>query len=287
MQARLTFSTALCIDPEILIVDEALSVGDAAFQVKCFDKFHELVRRNCTILFVSHDTNSINSLCDTAILIEHGKVVLQDRPSVVTNAYHRMLFSPDKAAPAPKAAAASPESAPSERPGAPPALDLASVPSKMEEFLSKTATRYGTRQVEFVDLGLLDASGAATKLLQPFGEYTFYCRLRYNRPMQDLTVGMRIRTPQAVDVFAANTLRHKLQLPAGRTGDVLTVSFSVRMALGPGQYLTTFGVRSLFDETFHDRLVDAFTFTVLADAAVDPASMVNLGERVAVHLQGA
>lgn len=92
MQARLTFATAISVEPDILIIDEALAVGDARFQLKCFDRIRALRRESRTFLVVSHDINQIVSLCDRAILLEDGRVLLDGKPDVVGNVYHELLF---------------------------------------------------------------------------------------------------------------------------------------------------------------------------------------------------
>ena len=97
MQARLTFAVATCVDPDILIIDEALAVGDARFQVKSFDRVREFKRRGKSILLVSHDMNQIASICDRAIVLERGRVVADGLPQNVCNIYHKMLFSPKEA----------------------------------------------------------------------------------------------------------------------------------------------------------------------------------------------
>lgn len=95
MQARLTFSTAVCINPDILIIDEALSVGDARFQRKSFSKINEFRNAGHTILLVSHDINTINTMCDHAILLENGKIFEQGQPHHISQVYYKLLFSND------------------------------------------------------------------------------------------------------------------------------------------------------------------------------------------------
>jgi ABC-type polysaccharide/polyol phosphate transport system ATPase subunit len=95
MQARLTFSTAVCIDPDILIIDEALSVGDAKFQRKSFGKIEEFRKEGRTILLVSHNANTINSFCDHAILLEGGRIFDQGEPHRISQVYYKLLFSRD------------------------------------------------------------------------------------------------------------------------------------------------------------------------------------------------
>ena len=92
MQARLTFSTVTTADPDLLIVDEALSVGDARFQLKSFGRFEEFRRRGKSIILVSHNMNTITGFCDRAILLERGRVLLDAKPATVSTFYHRLLF---------------------------------------------------------------------------------------------------------------------------------------------------------------------------------------------------
>ena len=101
MQARLTFSTAVCIEPDILIVDEALSVGDAKFARKCFAKIEEFRNTSHTILLVSHDINTISNFCDQAILLENGEIYEQGAPFHIGQVYYQLLFASPEDKPAP------------------------------------------------------------------------------------------------------------------------------------------------------------------------------------------
>jgi len=94
MQARLTFAVATAVDPDILIIDEALAVGDARFQLKSFDRVRQFRRQGKSILLVSHDINQVVSICDHAILLERGGVIAQGEPGLVGNIYHELLFGP-------------------------------------------------------------------------------------------------------------------------------------------------------------------------------------------------
>ncbi|MCM2313766.1 MAG: ABC transporter ATP-binding protein [Thermoanaerobaculia bacterium] len=137
MQARLTFATAVCVDPDILIVDEALSVGDARFQRKSFGKIEEFRKAGRTILLVSHDINTISTFCDHAILLERGEVIDQGEPYRIGQVYYKMLFSSD--------------SAPSSSPAIEPALeDLGGLPEELE--LDPQAIRHESGFAYCVDL---------------------------------------------------------------------------------------------------------------------------------------
>jgi ABC-type polysaccharide/polyol phosphate transport system ATPase subunit len=95
MQARLTFSTAVCIDPDILIIDEALAVGDARFSRKCFAKIDEFRKASHTILLVSHDVNTVSTFCDHAIMLENGRIFDQGEPHRISKVYYKILFCED------------------------------------------------------------------------------------------------------------------------------------------------------------------------------------------------
>ena len=98
MQARLTFAVATSVDPDVLIVDEALAVGDARFQLKSFDRIRDFKRRGKSILLVSHNIPSIMAICDRAILLEKGQVIVDGDPNEVGKLYHEMLFAPERTA---------------------------------------------------------------------------------------------------------------------------------------------------------------------------------------------
>ncbi|NJN97760.1 MAG: ABC transporter ATP-binding protein [Anaerolineales bacterium] len=287
MQARLTFSTAVCIDPDILIVDEALSVGDAAFQVKCFNKFQELIAKKSTILLVSHDINTINNLCDIAILFEHGEVLMMGEPKKVTNKYHRILFAPSDNRTELSADLSQMKISNYDNQDYLESIkgpDCFSFPPQIDQIINKSCLRYGNGKAEIFDFGLLDKAGRGTTELQSLATYTFYCRIRFNEALKNLTVGMRLRTVQGVDVFAANTSYHKVEIPPQKWGDIITVTFTTVMNLGPGEYFTSFGIRNIFEDVFIDRYVDAFKVSVLVDKTVDPACLANLTEKVTLYL---
>jgi lipopolysaccharide transport system ATP-binding protein len=117
MQARLTFSVATAVDPDILIIDEALAVGDARFQLKSFDRVRQFRRQGKSILLVSHSIDQVVSICDRAILLERGSIFAQGEPSLVGNIYHELLFGPQVAATEPLPALDVAISAPGNRAG--------------------------------------------------------------------------------------------------------------------------------------------------------------------------
>ncbi len=223
MQARLTFAVATCVDPDVLIVDEALGVGDARFQLKSFDRIRSFKERGKSILLVSHSLSSVVSICDRAILLERGRVIADGDPNEVGNLYHEMLFGPPGAsaavtvqALAARANAPRPEGTsesvlnPSDMKVAdagearvahaevngikgaeePAGIAMQGLDSALV-FAGALPTmenerRYGLRRIEIVSTRIVDADGRSVRSLRTLGDYRMICRIRSKDPMDDV-----------------------------------------------------------------------------------------------------
>ena len=250
MQARLAFSVAVSVDPDILIVDEALSVGDAKFQRRCFAKFEEFRGDKRTILFVSHDTSAIQAICDRAIYLSNGQIVADGNPNGVTGLYLKDLFGAEE-----------------------PQAESPAAPIHMSE---SRQYRYGNKGAEIIDFGILDAEDERVTQLESGGQYTIFCHVKCNRErIDDLVTGINITTTQGVRLFAVNPKLQRLQTPVLRRGDVLEVKVDVQMWLGLGDYFLTFGAWGVYESIHYDRRVDTLHITVRGDPGLS-ASLVNL-----------
>ena len=188
MQARLTFSVAVSVDPDILIVDEALSVGDAKFQLKSFDRMKGFRNRGKTILIVSHDINSLAALCDRAILLDRGKVLADGDPNTVGKIYHELLFGPHKV-PAPDAQ--------------PDAAGTKAV--ALTESAAGKERRYGDHRAVIADTFILDKAGRVTTRLEMGGAYRFRFVVDARVDVDDYVLGLLIRTPRGIEVVGTDT----------------------------------------------------------------------------------
>ncbi len=253
MQARLTFSTVTTADPDLLIVDEALSVGDARFQLKSFGRFEEFRRRGKSIILVSHNMNTITGFCDRAILLEQGQVVLDSSPAAVSTFYHRLLFGEGS-----ETAVASRGARPI---GGDPADTSAEIPitdffgesganQKFDE-LEGPATlpdsreyRFGTNVAEIYDFGILDAAGRRSTLLVSGQPYRCFMRVIARRPVGNTCAGFVVRSIKGVDLFGTDTTRVEgfPDLPLAQEGDVVELAIDIKMWLGPGEYFMTFAL---------------------------------------------
>lgn len=245
MFARLAFAVAVSGEPEILVVDEILAVGDAAFARKCYARIEEIQRAGSTVLFVSHQQNTVIELCSRAILLEGGRIDCDGSPRTVMRRYHAMLFS--------GAGTAVPAAA-GDRTDAEAAAAVADAPDP-QEYPSDGAT---IRSVRFVD-----GDGRTVRTMRLGAEYTAEVRVRFDRAAEGVIVGFHFRNETGA------TLAGLFHPPQGEAlsvdaGDEATVRFPFRMSLLAGEYFATFGVRSRLEERHMHRLVDFMRVTVHA-----------------------
>ncbi|MBI4848691.1 MAG: ABC transporter ATP-binding protein [Nitrospirae bacterium] len=283
MQARLTFSTAICIEPEILIVDEALAVGDMKFQVKCFDKLREFRRNRGTILFVSHDTNSINTFCDRAFLLDQGKIVEQGDPKYVSGCYYKMLFGGDNGEmkKVVKEAASGEESTydkVAKRPQLEESEKQALVElakEKLRDPHNSDAMQFGNGKAEILDYGILDKNGQKVTQLGSGKEYVLFLRGLFHEDMDWYSIGFLIRDKRGGDVFGVSTESMKMQMPPRKRGDIVECLINLTMWITNGAYLLTAGIAEKNDMQCDSRH-NSYIFEVSYDSAIFPSSVVNL-----------
>lgn len=261
MQARLTFSVAIAPNPEILIVDEALSVGDVRFQRKCFRRFEEFKAAGCTILFVTHQTGTVEAICDRAVYLADGRVVADGSPREVVGCYMKDLFGAK-------------DSAADYVAGAPPARNGREV-------------RYGTGEAKILDCGILDEGGQPVNVVFSGDRYATFCDVRCEtEQIDDLNVGISFTTTEGIRLVAANPLLHRTPIPTLHRGDVVRVTLEVEMNLGLGDYFLTFGAWGTFADRNYDRRVDALHITVRGDSCLSQ-SLVNMKPHYSSTLLGA
>lgn len=246
MYVRLAFSTAIHVDPEILIVDEALAVGDAVFANRCVRKFQELRERKITVLFVSHDLGLVKQLSDRAILLLGGRIEAEGAPKDVINRYIGLVLE--------------------RAPGGPKGDRL------------PASFRHGDGTSEILSVRMLTSSGEETLSVASGEPVTVRVRSRFHRPIADPMVGILIRTRIGMDVYGTNTRIEQIELGPFEAGDELEVDFRIECWLTPQQYTLTVATQSA-DGSSHDWLDDAIAFDVV-DTRV-AAGVANLRAEVA------
>lgn len=250
MFVRLAFAVAINIDPEILIVDEALSVGDVFFQNKCYRKFEDFKKQGKTILFVSHDLGSISKYCDRVVLLEKGHKLAEGEPKEIIDMYKKVLVGQ---------------------------LDASSNTSKSEEFaegkqwkdlmqLNPNKDEYGSGLAEFTDYCAYDNSGEITNTIIKGEEFTVKVKVRFFESIQDPIFALSFKNMQGTEITGTNTMFEKITTGTPQAGDVYVITFTQNMSLQGGEYLISLGCVGYREGNFtvYHRLYDVFNLTVIS-----------------------
>lgn len=258
MFVRLAFAVAINIEPEILIVDEALSVGDVFFQAKCYHKFEEFKRMGKTIVFVSHDLSSISKYCDRVFLLNKGTLLGEGGPKEMIDAYKRVLVGqyelPDRQENENLLEDSELRSA-----AASAAVRTESVNPKLLE--------YGTKQAEILEYYITDDAGVKTSAVLKGSEYTLHMRVRISEDLPAPIFAFSIKNVQGTEITGTNSMIEKTFLDSGKAGQTKDITFTQRMTLQGGEYLISMGVTGYDGDKFevYHRLYDALNITVVSD----------------------
>ncbi len=268
MYVRLGFAVAASIEPDILVVDEALAVGDEAFQRKCFARIERIKARGGTILFVSHSVGLVVQLCDRAVLLDHGELLLDGHPKKVAEAYHKLLYCrPDlvksvrSEIQSSQAAAETPDGA--SEPAA-NAVEEAAEEARFDPALKpKNSVIYDQCGAEITDPRITTVGGKRVNVLIPHREYEVRYRVRFTKPAYRVVWGTQFKTIPGVGVTGMVEPRTPEEhAPAGCE---VEVAFRFLCALMPGVYFGNLGVHGIVDgrEGYLHRIIDGLVFRVL------------------------
>ena len=260
MFARLAFAVAINVNPDVLIVDEALSVGDIFFQNKCYHKFDEFRQAGKTILFVSHDLNSVIRYCDRCLLLHHGKQLALGDCKDVVDQYRKIMVEHSQAE-TQKALAVPPAAQEAGPAGGPSGL------WKTAMLLNPEVQDYGDKRVEIIDFGIVNPRGDLSGMILKGETYTVQVRFRINRPVEQPIFAFTIRDQKGTELCGTNTLYEDMLLEDPQPGLTGVVRFTQRMTLQGGQYMLSLGATGYIDgelTAFH-RLYDVCHLHVLAD----------------------
>ena len=252
MFVRLAFAVAINIEPEILIVDEALSVGDVFFQAKCYKKFEEFKEQGKTILFVSHDLGSINKYCDRVILLDKGNSLGEGAPKQMIDMYKKVLvnqLSNQK--------------------------DTISSNAKVqvqEEWkkslnINPNTIEYGNKMAEIIDFCILDNKEMITNSIGKGKEASIKFKVRFNELIVDPIFAFTIKDSKGTEITGTNTMLEHIHIGKIRKGDVKEVIFRQEINLQGGEYLLSLGCTGFRegDFTVYHRLYDVCNITVISD----------------------
>lgn len=261
MFVRLAFAVAINIDPEILIVDEALSVGDVFFQSKCYRKFEEFRRAGKTILFVSHDLSAISRYCDRAILLNQGDLIYDGTPKEAIDLYKKVLVGQYEEKPAEQPEAADGEKREIQGIGSDSGLWKSRYP------VNPSLIEYGEKNGEIVDYALLDENGLMTSNFLKGTVFTVRMKIRAHADILEPIFAFTIKNMKGIEICGTNTTMERVPVPTMHDGDEHVVEFTQKMDLQGGEYLLSLGCTGYQDGMFRvfHRLYDVISLTVVSN----------------------
>ncbi len=279
MFVRLAFSVAINIEPEILIVDEALSVGDVFFQAKCYHKFEEFKKMGKTIMIVSHDLSSIAKYCDRVILLNQGVKLGEGSPKEMIDDFKRVLVGQYEL-PEQK----SEQSLLNDAEVQEAVHTKAAVQKRAREGNAENTKtlEYGTREAEIEEIYIVDDRGVRTNAILKGMEFGIYMKVRFHQDLPAPIFAFSIKTAKGTEITGTNTMFEKAFLESVSAGSEKLVSFTQNMSLQGGEYLISFGVTGYNGNEFqvYHRLYDALDITVISDK--NTVGYYDMNSKVAV-----
>ncbi len=265
MFVRLAFAVAINIDPEILIVDEALSVGDVFFQAKCYKKFEDFKKMGKTILFVSHDLGSISKYCDRVVLLNRGKKLAEGTPKEMVGMYKRIMVNQDKA-----------EEIAAHQ------MDMSAFDEEEEKEikeavceglwknhynLNPNVDEYGNGAAEIVDFAIVDENGNYNSAIMKGSRFRLKSKVKFKQDIQNPIFTYTFKNIQGVAITGTNTMYEKKDVPLAKEGETYVATFEQDMFLQGGEYLLSMSCTGYRDGEFqvYHRLYDVCNVTVVSD----------------------
>jgi len=278
MFVRLAFAVAINIDPEILIVDEALSVGDVFFQNKCYKKFEDFKKQGKTILFVSHDLGSISKYCDRVVLLDHGKKLSEGTPKDMINIYKKLMTgtavedalatshnndlddSGKKKGKSSKAGEMINKNV--------SISDNSGIPWKNNFAINPDINEYGSKKAQIVDFAIVDDDGLLTNSIVKNEYFTIKSKVHFNEDIKNPIFTYTFRNVKGVDITGTNTMYEKEYIDLAKAGEEYVASFTQKMNLQGGEYLLSISCTGYDDNgelVAYHRLYDLINITVVSD----------------------
>lgn len=273
MFVRLAFAVAINIEPEILIVDEALSVGDVFFQAKCYHKFEEFKKMGKTIVFVSHDLSSISKYCDRVVLLNQGVKLGEGTPKEMIDAYKQVLVGQYPLPDSDDQNLLHDESITSAARKAGSTENGGAEAGKSKDFAQNANVQnpdlleYGTKQAVIEEYDVEDSQGRRTSAIIKGQKCSVHMTVRFQQDIEAPIFAFTIKNIKGVEITGTNTMVEKAFLQPVKKGEVKHITFTQKIDLQGGEYLLSLGVTGYEKEDFvvYHRLYDVLNITVISD----------------------
>lgn len=265
MFVRLAFAVAINIEPEILIVDEALAVGDVFFQAKCYRKFDEFKKKGKTILFVSHDLSSIVKYCDRVVLLNKGTKLGEGKAKEMIDVYKQVLVGQYDEN---------------------DTKEATETTANIDGGANEELLEYGSRKAEITECFITDNKGKRTNALIKGEPFTIHMKASFAERVQAPIFAFTIKNARGTEITGTNTMFEKAFMEAVDKGVTKEVTFSQRMDLQGGDYLLSLGLTGYegSDFTVYHRLYDALSISVISDK--DTVGFYDMNSKVEVKDAG-
>ena len=270
MYVRLAFAVAINVNPDILIVDEALAVGDTLFQAKCFAKFKEFQEQGITILFVSHSLDLILRYCSSAYLLEKGSIHASGSPKDVVDEYNRLIVNCSGRSPDVGTATDAP-------------LEIGREKQWEGMFqVNHNENRYGNGKAEIFEAGIFDVDGRPLQTLMQRDTYEFRLKIRFKDTIHEPIFAYTIKDVKGLDISGTNTLYQNVETGTVNDGDVFLATFKTKILLNSGGYLLSVGCAGLENGGYvvYERRYDYMAFDVVSDRAA--VGLVDLDSEIEI-----
>jgi lipopolysaccharide transport system ATP-binding protein len=293
MVVRLAFAVSVIREPDILVVDEALAVGDEAFQRKCFTRIEDLKKRGSTILFVSHGANIVVSICDRALLLDQGELLYEGTPKDTISLYHKLAFAPTQSRQAIRweiLNAASPKHEQLTEKSEKMKADQPAYSAKIKSFFvphfkSKSQLLYEEQGVKIENPCLMTLSGEQVNHLIHGEEYIYTYSIKFLQSAHNVRFGMLIKTINGVELSGSVFPSIDKGVEHVEQGTETQISFQFKCLLNTGSYFLNAGVTGVRDGTtiYLHRIIDALIFRVLPLEEPKVVGYVSLGIKVSLQ----
>jgi len=298
MVVRLAFAVAISVNPDILVVDEALAVGDEAFQRRCMARLEAIREQGATVLFVSHSSTHVISLCDRVVLLDHGEKLFEGRPRLGINCYHKLLYMPAEKVPAFRdelKAGRALEALSDDSRTAEAAEEVAAMTADGETaywdpgLVPKSTVAFESRGAVIDEVRLTTEDGRRVNMLTHDGVFTLRCRVRFHKDAFAVATGTLVKTLQGMEIAGGSTYGTDDVIEHLAAGTELEVAHRFVCRLTHGTYFANFGVSGIIDGERHwlHRITDAVMFQVIPAATGHSKGPFDLAFRTEVRKAGA
>ena len=269
MFARLAFACAINVDPDILIVDEVLSVGDMAFQLKCFKKFEEFKKQGKTILFVTHSVNDVIRNCNRAIIISEGTKIFDGDVKLGVEKYKKMIVGLDEDINDPEKEEKQKKINEKIQKENNSKIVQNDTTGEWKQYFSGNKEKlltYGNGKAEIIDYGVFDLENNIQTVINNESEYIIKMKVKFNEDIEEPIFALSIKDIKGLELAGANTKVYETKTGIYKKGDIATVEFQQSVPLNPDRYTLSFGCTKFTkngDLEVFDRKYDAIFLEIL------------------------